>query len=94
LSVVYEFCLFLLKTSLKAFVISIFRVMFLFCRGQANEWYEAVSVLVRQSLSLRRWFVIEELLAQPERIMEYLLECPVGEVLFWSKLKSLRRNFK
>ncbi|XP_066928951.1 ubiquitin carboxyl-terminal hydrolase 9X-like [Clytia hemisphaerica] len=49
-------------------------------RGQANEWYEAISVLVRQSLTLRRWFVIEELLGQPERIVEYLMECPVSEI--------------
>ena len=51
-----------------------------FYRGPANEWYEAVSVLVRQGVSLRRWFVIEVLLAQPDRIIEYLMECPVGEV--------------
>ena len=49
-------------------------------RGQANEWYEAISVLVRQSINLRRWFVIEELLGRPQRIVEYLLECPISEV--------------
>lgn len=49
-------------------------------RGQANEWYEAISVLVRQGLTLRRWFVIEVLLSRPGRIVEYLMECPVSEV--------------
>lgn len=49
-------------------------------RGPANEWYDAISALVRQGISLRRWFVIEVLLAHPERIVEYLLECPVGEI--------------
>ncbi|XP_057300867.1 probable ubiquitin carboxyl-terminal hydrolase FAF-X [Hydractinia symbiolongicarpus] len=49
-------------------------------RGPANEWYEAVSVLVRQGISLRRWFVIDVLLAHPDRIIEYLLECPVAEI--------------
>ncbi|XP_065644318.1 ubiquitin carboxyl-terminal hydrolase 9X isoform X4 [Hydra vulgaris] len=49
-------------------------------RGPANEWYETVAVLVRQSPSLRRWFVIEVLLSRPDRIIEYLLECPVAEI--------------
>lgn len=56
--------------------------VFWYFRGQANEWCEAVSGLIRQGISLRRWFVIEVLLTNPDRIVEYLMDCPIGEVRF------------
>lgn len=51
-----------------------------FNRGAASEWYEAICTLIHQGTSLRRWFVIDVLLTHPERIVEYLMECPVSEV--------------
>ena len=56
-------------------------------RGPANDWYEAISALIHQRASLRRWFVIDVLLAHPERIIEYLMECPVSEVSIAKFLK-------
>ncbi|EDO35056.1 predicted protein [Nematostella vectensis] len=49
-------------------------------RGPANEWYDAVAALLRQSSAVRWWFAKEVLFAQPDRFSEYLLESPTAEV--------------
>ena len=49
-------------------------------RGPANEWYDAVCVLLRPSKSARLWFAKSCLFNQMDRFSEYLLECPSAEV--------------
>ncbi|XP_031549243.1 probable ubiquitin carboxyl-terminal hydrolase FAF-X isoform X2 [Actinia tenebrosa] len=48
-------------------------------RGPANEWYDAVCVLLRSDAAIRLWFG-ELLFTHPERFSEYLLESPTAEV--------------
>eukprot|EP00795_Rhopilema_esculentum_P016175 gene16175-7538_t len=49
-------------------------------RGPASEWGEVLSGLLKQSAKLRQWFAIEVLLSHPERMVEYLIDCPVAEI--------------
>ncbi|XP_066267004.1 ubiquitin carboxyl-terminal hydrolase 9X-like isoform X4 [Branchiostoma lanceolatum] len=49
-------------------------------RGSANEWYDALSVLLRHSRTVRSWFAHNVLFSHPSRFSEYLLECPSSEV--------------
>jgi len=49
-------------------------------RGPANEWFDAVSILLRHSKSIRSWFAKDVLFSHQERFSEYLLECPIAEV--------------
>lgn len=53
--------------------------MIVFHRGPANEWYDAVCILLRSDAVIRRWFG-ELLFEHPERFSEYLLESPTAEV--------------
>ncbi|XP_071949723.1 ubiquitin carboxyl-terminal hydrolase 9X-like isoform X2 [Antedon mediterranea] len=49
-------------------------------RGSANEWYEALCMLMRTSKSVRTWFAQNVLFTYPARFSEYLLESPSTEV--------------
>lgn len=49
-------------------------------RGPASEWGEVLSGILKQSPRLRQWFAVEVLLLHPERMMEYLIDCPVAEI--------------
>ena len=49
-------------------------------RGPANDWFDAVSVLLRQSKEVRLWFAKSVLFEHSERFSEYLLESPSAEV--------------
>ncbi|CAH1782281.1 unnamed protein product [Owenia fusiformis] len=49
-------------------------------RGAANEWYDALSIHLRHSKTVRNWFAHTVLFSHPTRFSEYLLECPSSEV--------------
>ncbi|XP_065887407.1 ubiquitin carboxyl-terminal hydrolase 9X-like isoform X3 [Dysidea avara] len=48
--------------------------------GPANEWYDALHPYLNYSHTIRQWFAQNVLLKHPERIPQYLLECPSAEV--------------
>ncbi|XP_052826881.1 probable ubiquitin carboxyl-terminal hydrolase FAF-X, partial [Octopus bimaculoides] len=50
-------------------------------RGPANEWYDALCIHMRNSKSVRSWFVHNVLFAHTNRFAEYLLECPSSELV-------------
>lgn len=52
----------------------------MYFRGQANEWYEALSLHLKVHESIRTWFATNVLLCHPHRFGEYLLECPSADV--------------
>lgn len=55
--------------------------MFCFAfRGPANEWYDALCIHMRNSKTVRSWFVHNVLFSHTSRFAEYLLECPSSEV--------------
>ncbi|XP_030838236.1 probable ubiquitin carboxyl-terminal hydrolase FAF-X isoform X3 [Strongylocentrotus purpuratus] len=49
-------------------------------RGPANDWYDALYILLRVSKMVRRWFAQNMLFSEPARFSEYLLDCPSSEV--------------
>lgn len=49
-------------------------------RGPANEWYDALCIHMRNSKTVRSWFVHNVLFSHTTRFAEYLLECPSSEV--------------
>lgn len=44
------------------------------------EWYEALSLHLKVSQSIRHWFINNMLFMQSHRFCEYLLECPSTDV--------------
>ena len=48
--------------------------------GPANEWYDTFQPYFSYSQTIRQWFSKNVLLKHPERISQYLLECPSAEV--------------
>ncbi len=48
--------------------------------GPATEWYDALSIHLRYSKTVRSWFAQNVLFTHPQRFAEYLLECPNSEV--------------
>ena len=48
--------------------------------GPANDWYDTFHPYFNYSQTIRQWFAINVLLRHPERIPQYLLECPSTEV--------------
>nr|CAC38831.1 putative ubiquitin-specific protease [Mus musculus] len=49
-------------------------------RGPANDWYDALCILLRHSKNVRFWFVHNVLFNVSNRFSEYLLECPSAEI--------------
>ncbi|CAH7488181.1 probable ubiquitin carboxyl-terminal hydrolase FAF-X [Phodopus roborovskii] len=49
-------------------------------RGPANDWYDALCILLRHSKNVRFWFAHNVLFNVSNRFSEYLLECPSAEV--------------
>ncbi|XP_046668911.1 probable ubiquitin carboxyl-terminal hydrolase FAF-X isoform X3 [Homalodisca vitripennis] len=49
-------------------------------RGNAADWYDALSYHLRSFKSVRSWFAHNVLFKHPHRFCEYLLSCPSAEV--------------
>ncbi|XP_060232828.1 probable ubiquitin carboxyl-terminal hydrolase FAF-X isoform X1 [Meriones unguiculatus] len=49
-------------------------------RGHANDWYDALCILLRHSKNVRFWFVHNVLFNVSNRFSKYLLECPSAEI--------------
>ena len=83
-SLVVNFCLALASVPRNHFgtAISIVITVFYGCMfsGPANDWYDTFHPYFIYSQTIRQWFAINVLLRHPERIPQYLLECPSTEV--------------
>ena len=55
-------------------------MMWVFYRGPAMEWYEALHPYLLFSAKIRRWFMETVFCQHKERFSEFLLECPSTEV--------------